>query len=170
MLDALNRQGKFGEDYVRVLASAAGLVVSTYSVDVDGVDLGIMVPNAAHGWSPQIAVQVKTTSVPTWRGGHLVFDGLNQVQFNKLAGADFTVPRYLFVVIVPPDADEYTAPISAGMLLRNLGYFVSLHDRGKLAEPDTRRHVRVEVPIANVLTTTAIRRLIESGSRLCAAI
>ncbi|MDX6281510.1 MAG: hypothetical protein QOH03_2581, partial [Kribbellaceae bacterium] len=29
MLDALVHQGKFGEDYVRVLASAAGLLISS---------------------------------------------------------------------------------------------------------------------------------------------
>ena len=37
MLDARQHQGKFGEDYVRVLASAAGLLVLKDDLDVDGI-------------------------------------------------------------------------------------------------------------------------------------
>jgi len=36
MLDAKQHQGKFGEDYVRVLASAAGLIVLKDDLDTDG--------------------------------------------------------------------------------------------------------------------------------------
>ncbi len=46
VLDARIHQGTFGEDYVRVLASAAGLVVQTNYPDVDGVDLGLKFPRS----------------------------------------------------------------------------------------------------------------------------
>jgi hypothetical protein len=161
MLDAINHQGKFGEDYIRVLASAAGLVVYKDDIDHDGIDLGIKLPNPVRSWSRSIEVQVKTTSAPTWDGAELVFDGLNQGQFNRLAGPDYTVPRYLFVVIVPRNAEEYADLFTAGLLLRNLGYFVSLHDRAPLAHPDRNRHVKVSVPAANVLTVGSLRALIE---------
>lgn len=163
MLDAVNHQGKFGEDYVRVLASAAGLVVYKEDIDHDGVDLGIKLPNAARGWSKAIEVQVKTTSVPSWKGGRLVFTGLSQSQFNKLAGPLFTVPRFLFVVIVPRSATEYAEPFTAGMLLRNLGYFMSLQDREPYPRPDGDRRARLELPAANVLTAAALRRLVDPG-------
>lgn len=44
MLDARNHQGKFGADYVRVLASAAGLLWAEDDVDMDGVDLCVKQP------------------------------------------------------------------------------------------------------------------------------
>ena len=44
MLDARNHQGKFGTDYVRVLASAAGLLWSVDDIDMDGVDLCVKLP------------------------------------------------------------------------------------------------------------------------------
>jgi hypothetical protein len=44
MLDARNHQGKFGEDYIRVLASAAGLLVYTPDLDYDGIDPGLRWP------------------------------------------------------------------------------------------------------------------------------
>lgn len=160
MLDANRHRGKFGEDYVRVLASAAGLVVYKEDLDDDGVDLGIKAPTAAtrgHKVSRAIEVQVKTTSVPTWQGPQLAFD-LDHRGFNTLAGARFTVPRYLVVVTVPREADRYADLFTAGMLLRNTAYFLSLQDRDPL--PATGGRKRVKLPAANVLTVTSLRGLV----------
>ncbi|HET6295641.1 MAG TPA: DUF4365 domain-containing protein [Kribbella sp.] len=165
MLDAQIHQGKFGEDYIRVLASAAGLLVSQDDVDVDGVDFCIKKPGRSRfGWSPRIDVQVKTTSRPKRRAAAFDFDGLNQSQFSKLAGTDFSVPRFLFLVIVPTRADQYAALNTAGLLLRDVGYYVSLADRAPFDEPRTDRRVRVNVPTANVLTVTSLRQLIDPDS------
>jgi hypothetical protein len=72
------RQGQFGEDYVRVLASAAGLTVFRYNLDIHGVDLGICRDADGRYWrSPKIEVQVKTVSRPQHDGGTLVFHGLS---------------------------------------------------------------------------------------------
>jgi hypothetical protein len=62
MLDAINHQGKFGEAYVRVLASAAGLVVYKDDIDHDGIDLCITLPHPVCSWSRSIEVRAKTTS------------------------------------------------------------------------------------------------------------
>ncbi|MFI7067443.1 DUF4365 domain-containing protein [Kribbella sp. NPDC050124] len=162
MLDARVHQGKFGEDYVRVLASAAGLLISQDDVDHDGVDFCIKQPGPSRfGWSPRIDVQVKTTSRPRRRAAALDFDGLNQVQFNQLAGTDFVVPRYMFLVIVPANAAEYAALQTTGLLLRDVGYYVSLRDRPRIDEPRNDRRIRVAVPTSNVLTVTALRKLID---------
>lgn len=40
-LDPNQHQGLFGESFVRVLASAAGLIVSRAELDVDGCDFTI---------------------------------------------------------------------------------------------------------------------------------
>lgn len=67
------------------------------------------------------------------------------------------MPRYLFVVTVPRDADKYADLFTKGMLLRNIGYFLSLHDREPLATPDRSRRIRVKIPVVNVLTVAALR-------------
>lgn len=156
-------QGQFGEDYVRVLASAAGLVVSSYNLDIDGVDLQICRPGAFPSVrSPRIEVQVKTTSRSRPDGGVLTFDGLNGTQFNKLAGSGFMVPRYLFVVTVPPDAARYADLSPRGLLLRHIGYFASLRDL--LPVPADRTRARVTVPTANILTVARLRALVEAAA------
>jgi hypothetical protein len=163
VLDAKQHQGKFGEDYVRVLASAAGLVVLTQDNDSDGVDLGFRATGTyGHVRSPMIEAQVKTWSRPTESSGRLHFRGLNEWQFNKLAGSNFSVPRYLFLICVPSDPLEYATFRSEGVLLRHLGYYVSLRCEAQIAEPDRQRSRPVMVPISNVLTAHELRRLTES--------
>src|SRR5687768_12754289 len=108
MLDAKQHQGKFGEDYVRVLASAAGLIVLIDDLDVDGIDLGFRATDRyGRVYSPTSEAQIKTWSAPPRSSGHLIYRGLNEWQFNKRAGPDFTVPRFLFVVWVPTDNQRY---------------------------------------------------------------
>lgn len=160
MLEARRLQGKFGEDYVRVLASAAGLLVYTYDLDGDGIDLGFRFPGRVNRVaSPAIEAQVKTWSKPSGRAGDWHFDGLNEVQFNKLAGDDYSVRRFLFLVLVPPDARDYASLSTDGMLLRHLGYFISLRDAAPIEHPDSRRRRPVRVPKANVLTVATLRKL-----------
>ena len=163
MLDRNNHQGKFGEDYVRVLASAAGLLVAKYDLDIDGIDLSLRRPGPLRGiTSPLIEVQVKSWSATrrTPSGTHWQFNGLNEVQFSKLAGDNFAVPRYLFLIVVPSDARKYVEFTPETMRLSHLGYFLSLHDEQPLPHPDSNRRRPVRVPLGNVLTIHSLLGLI----------
>lgn len=165
MLDANQHQGKFGEDYVRVLASAAGLLVYQMDLDTDGIDLGFRVAgHVGRVAYPSIEAQIKTWSDPRDRAGQLNYRGLTERQFNRLAGPDFTIPRFLFVICVPPDPGRYTASSTDGIMLRHLGYFVSLRTDNPVPDPDPNRRRPVLVPTANVLTAVALRRLTETQS------
>jgi hypothetical protein len=165
MLDANQHQGKFGEDYVRVLASAAGLIVLKDDLDADGIDLGFRATGRyGRAQSPTIEAQIKTWSAPSGSSGYWIYRGLDEWQFNRLAGPDFTVPRFLFVICVPADNQDYAAMTTDGVVLRHLGYFVSLLSEEPITDPDRRRRRPVKVPTANVLTVTALRRLTETQS------
>lgn len=160
MLDVNNHQGKFGQDYVRVLASAAGLLVLTPDLDYDGVDLQLRVPGpVGPAASPAIDVQVKSWSNSRRSGNAWRFGGLDEVQFNQLAGRS-TVPRYLFLVIVPPDARAYSEIRTDGMLLRYQGFYASLQGETPITEPSRRRRRSVDVPIGNVLTVRSLHVLL----------
>ncbi|MFD3706935.1 DUF4365 domain-containing protein [Nocardia sp. NPDC058658] len=161
VLDPHHHQGKFGHDYIRVLASAAGLVWSTDDIDVDGVDLTIKQPGRTrYGYSPQIEVQIKTVSRPKYRQGQLIFGGLSHTQFNQLAGADFAVPRYLFAVHVPASVDRFTDSVTGALMLRHAGYFLSLRDRDRFAVDDAKRKVSVRIPVSNILDVAALATLV----------
>jgi hypothetical protein len=114
--------------------------------------------------SPTIEAQIKTWSAPSGSSGYLIYRGLDEWQFNKLAGPDFTVPRFLFVICVPANNQSYAATMTDGVMLRHLGYFVSLRSEQPIMDPDRHRKRPVKVPTANVLTTSALRRLTETQS------
>lgn len=163
MLDASNHQGKFGEDYVRVLASAAGLLVQTFDVDLAGIDFTLRWPGRiGPAATPGIDVQVKSWSKPRKSGGSYRYDRLNEVQFNHLAGPrdTYTFGRYLFLVIVPDEPTKYTAVGPDGLLLRYQGFYTSLHDRQRIEQPSNKRRCTVDVPIANILTVRTLLSLI----------
>ncbi|MGD0557880.1 MAG: DUF4365 domain-containing protein [Streptosporangiaceae bacterium] len=163
MLDANNHQGKFGQDYIRVLASAAGLLVYTPDLDYDGVDLLLRWPGrVGPAASPAIDVQVKSWSNPRKSDGTWHFAGLNEQQFNKLAGSAYTVPRYLFLVIVPKSSDTYSEVRTDGMLLRHQGFYLSLRDETVIRDPSRQSHRPVKVPVGNVLTVGSLRGLMDA--------
>ncbi|WP_240197787.1 DUF4365 domain-containing protein [Nonomuraea lactucae] len=165
VLDQRNHQGKFAEDYVRALASAAGLLVYTYDLDHDGIDLGFRYPGrAGHISSPAIEVQVKSWSVPSCKGPDLQFHGLNEVQYNKLAAGPFLVPRYLFVVVVPQESDRYARVETEGLTLSRLCYYREFEGEQPIASPSTKRHPSIRVPLGNVLTVRALRELVGAPS------
>jgi hypothetical protein len=162
MLDAKQHQGKFGEDYVRVLASAAGLVVTKEDIDADGIDLGFKsLGGRARTYSPTIEAQIKTWSNPSGSAGYLTYRGLDEWQFNRLAGPDFSIRRYLFVICVPAESHLYASSLTDGVILRHLGYYLSLEGEQPIDVPDRSRKRPVRVPVANVLTAATLRRLTE---------
>jgi hypothetical protein len=153
-----NLQGYFGESFVRVLASAAGLIASREDVDVMGVDFTLGLPGGRGTTRfPKIEVQVKSWSraagsEDAWRYPMKV------AHYNDLAGDDYCVPRYLFLVVVPEDVDRYTQADAEALRLRHCGYWVSLADRVPIVAQQ-QRTITVRVPKRNVLTVSALRAL-----------
>lgn len=152
-----NLQGYFGESFVRVLASAAGLVASKPDLDMMGVDFILSYPGSRGTTRfPMIDVQVKSWSraagsVDMWHYPMKV------KHFNNLAGGGYSVPRYLFLVIVPDDEEQYAEVDADALRLRHCGYYVSLADRAKV--DGSQQQVTVTVPKSNVLTVQALRGL-----------
>ena len=101
-----NHQGRFGEAYFRALATAAGASVAQLSGgdDLVGIDFMLSLPREIRGLGyPKIEVQVKTASAPQMSADGTLwkFRGLDERQFNDLAGDRFQVPRYLVMLRVP---------------------------------------------------------------------
>ncbi|MFF5219462.1 DUF4365 domain-containing protein [Micromonospora sp. NPDC000442] len=157
-------QGAYAELYIQALALAAGMNALSYVVD-DGID--IMIRHTADNESdspllrswPGVDLQVKSWSTPSAAGEFWAFDRLNEKQFNKLACTDCTFPRYLVVIVVPPDRSRLTGLADDGLLLRHHAYYTQVP--GPLvANPDANRRKRVLVPKRNVLTTATLRGLV----------
>jgi hypothetical protein len=159
-LDPRQHQGHFGEAFVRVLAAAAGLTVAKAEPDVTGDDFTLGYKGTlGKKRHPKIDVQVKS-----WRRSNAVYRAdawhfrLQSRHFNELAGTGFSLPRFLFLVIVPDDWRDYAVNASDAVHLRDGAYWVSLADREPVP-PEQSGRVPVVVPAANVLTVPRLREL-----------
>jgi hypothetical protein len=154
-----NHQGYFGESFVRVLVSAAGLVAGKQDVDHTGVDFSIDFPGVrGTARFPKIEAQVKSWSSP--RGSeHAWHYTMDIDHYNNLAGADFSVRRFLFLIIVPADVDKFAEVDEMSMRLSHCGYWLSLADQPVIS-PEKQGSITVRVPKRNKLTVPALLDLL----------
>lgn len=154
-----NRQGYFGESFVRVLASAAGLIAGEQDVDTTGVDFSIDFPGTRGTVRyPKIEAQVKSWSSPKGTETHWQYP-MEIANYNNLAGEGFAVPRYLFLIIVPDDERLYAHADETALRLSHCGYWRSLRDL-PVIDPATRKNKTVDVPRRNLLTIDGLRSLL----------
>ncbi|GII25502.1 DUF4365 domain-containing protein [Planosporangium mesophilum] len=156
-------QGHYGEALVRGLACAAGLTTSKKDLDVDGVDIQIGFPGRLNSVRhPAIEAQVKSWSAPksddaTWR---YPLDLENYDNLVGVVGTDFPLPRYLFLVIVPPEKERYTLASHNCLHLHHAAYWASLMDEPPAAELPVKSTKTVYVPKENLLTVEALISLL----------
>ncbi|WP_344103077.1 DUF4365 domain-containing protein [Nocardiopsis rhodophaea] len=130
-------------------------------LDHSGVDLIVGLLGSAGGWDfPEIRVQVKSWSQPVGSDSHWHYNGLTEKQFNMLAGDNFRVPRFLFVVTVPSDPELYTEAGHDCLRLAHAGYWISLVGHERFEEPSSRRRTKLEIPKENLLTASVLRELV----------
>ncbi|GIG58524.1 hypothetical protein Lfu02_28960 [Longispora fulva] len=150
------RQGYYGEAFVRVLAAASGLVVARMEVDVTGEDFIIGYPGRRNAVRyPKIEVQVKSWSVPKGNDNAWRFR-MRAEHFNELAGTEFYVPRFLFLIVVPPDEDSYARADRDALRLHHAGYWASFRNQIPVTDAGS---VTVDVPKDNLLTAHSIHHL-----------
>lgn len=154
-----NHQGYFGESFVRVLASAAGLIAGQQDVDHTGVDFSIDFPGTRGTVRfPKIEAQVKSWSSPKGADLHWHYP-MDVRHYNNLAGEGFAVARYLFLIVVPSDTGQYAQVDETSMRLSHCGYWASLRDAPVIDEA-AQRHITVQVPKRNLLTVNGLRSLL----------
>ena len=161
-LDHNNHQGWYGESFVQVLAAAAGLQCAPPRPDCTGVDLDIFGTAEVRGDFPCVRVQVKSWSVPQKSGNAWRYRGLTEKQFNALAGRR-RIPRFLFIVIVPPDPAAFADADADLLRLSRAAYWMSLSDQDRIKDARNDRKVPILVPQQNLLTPMRLRTLCEDA-------
>ncbi|TYR51104.1 DUF4365 domain-containing protein [Streptomyces parvus] len=152
-----NHKGDFGEQFVRALATAANLNVSS-SRDRLGIDWELTYPGRGGTRKfPQIQAQVKCWNRPEQAGEEWRYQ-LSVRNYNLLSGRDYYTPRFLFLVVVPRNADDWIEASHEGLLLRYAAYWTCFHEHDPVDRPDGDR-LTVSVPKANLLTTQTLHDL-----------
>ncbi|HEX5542357.1 MAG TPA: DUF4365 domain-containing protein [Micromonospora sp.] len=183
-LTAQQHQGLHGEGFVFAMASAAGLLASRPTIDVDGIDWLIAHPGPLGQLrSPKIEIQVKTWVLPRARlvkptarkrpsasmaaaSPVVRSDGawsyrMAVPHFNQLAGPGFAIRRYLVLVIVPESPGQYALCGFEDMRLGHAAYWVSLADESPMSVgPGEPKTLTVSVPRGNLLTPQTLLALV----------
>ncbi|MFJ2173921.1 DUF4365 domain-containing protein [Streptomyces sp. NPDC087851] len=161
-------RGDFGEQFIRMLAAAANLDAAKRERDRVGVDWQLGHPGRPGiRRFPTIEAQVKCTSSPELHDDHIAYD-LKVKNYNQLAGQDYDVPRFLFLVLAPSDPFVWSHATPDRLLLRNAAYWACLHEKELVDEDQSTR--RVHVPRAQLLTVDSLHDLFSEDYRTMAGV
>lgn len=150
---------------MRVLSAAAGLRLAKPEPDLDGIDFCVWpdrVGSLRGARSTPISVQVKSDSVGDGNATHWRYR-LEVPHFNALADPETVFPTYLFLVVVPPDVQDYVEAIPDGLLLRRGAYWHSLANEDPITNAAKGARKTVGVPKANLLTVDSLRTLVSAA-------
>jgi len=159
------RKEQFSIAYIEAIAARLGLNPSVDRVDIDSVDLRLSADNFNVAGrvvrNPQIEIQLKCTSQDIEKDGSLKFK-LPVKNYNDLRGEDITSPRYLMVLIVPSNPEEWITVNSDNMSLSYCCYWQSLRF---FPETSNTSKVTVEIPTSQKITSESLLDLIEKASK-----
>lgn len=151
------KKEQFNIAFVRALAAQAGHNIGEFEVDDDSID--ILFTSRLTGTkfrSPQINVQLKCTSGHTCDGKQLNFP-LKRKNYDDLRGSDILVPRYLAVLVVPKNDEDWIEHGDSGILLKGECYWHSLRYLEETAN-DTK--VTINIPAKQRLTAASLTDLL----------
>ena len=150
----------FNEGYLFALAAQVGINHSKKRVDNDSIDLTF------EGWGygglicdPKISMQLKCTSQDLRVGNEIHFS-LKRKNYDDLRETKLGTPRYLAVLEVPKEMNEWTQHMDTGMLLASRCYWASL--RGAPAVDQA--NITVVVPLSQRLTSESLNELLTRAS------
>lgn len=161
-MDPQKQKEQFNYAYVCALAAQAGLNRVDAAVDDDSIDLSFK----SKGFfgrsvrSPQIEFQLKCSSQDLVDGEVIKFP-LSVKNYNDLRGSDFASPRYLAVLLVPTEVNDWVAHNEHHIALFNNCYWLSLRD----AKPtENEAQITVAIPLAQRLTSTTLQAMMDRAS------
>ena len=162
-MDISARKEQFSFAYIQAIAAQIGLNYSKDAVDDDSVDIRL----SGKGFTgrkvrnPKIEIQLKCTSQDVVKGDVIKYP-LKLKNYNDLRGEDVAAPRYLMVLVVPEQIDNWTHFTNNALVLFNNCYWVSLRHK-----PETKNstNVSVEFSVEQKVTTESLMDLMELASK-----
>lgn len=145
---------KFGEAYVRAVAASARCKVGRYENDTDSDDLLIRRP----GSFKNLWLQLKTTAVPVWRSGELLFDlSVKNYEDLRVSALNYE-PGILVVTVVPTSTQRWLTHSHQSLIYRHCSYWLFLG-----GFPPTTNHTkeRVRVPGTQVFDAMQLQGIMD---------
>ena len=157
------KKEQFNIAYVAAIAAQAGITQITPTVDDDSIDL-ILYGKGYKGTirNPQVQVQLKCTSQDMIQGGFIKFP-LSIKNYEDLRGENVLCPRYLVVLLVPENHDEWILHAENCMMLHNRCFWLCLKSLPSTSNLTT---VTVDIPLSQRFTTETLLTFMNNASHV----
>lgn len=162
-MDQQRQKEEFQYAYVCALAAHAGLNRGDFRVDDDSIDItfqakGDFGPGRIR--SPMIQIQLKCSSQDLIADDVIKFP-LKIKNYNDLRGEEVVVPRYLAVLLVPDDLEQWIANHDDHIALFKSCHWLSLRHYGPT---DNEASVTVDIPLTQRLTSATLLQMMDRAS------
>jgi hypothetical protein len=158
-----SRQEEFSVAYIRALAAPLGFNPGKFDVDNDSVDISFTAQYGVNSKirSPEINIQLKCTR-RVFSKDSLLHYPLPVKNYNDLRGTNLANPRYLIVLCIPRNENDWLSITETEMILRYSAYWFSLR-----YEPEKRnkKTVTIGIPRNQLLTREAFKMLMDNASK-----
>ena len=149
------RQEEFSKAYVQAIAAACGYTVGAWSQDVTCVDMTIKSPNKG-----AIDFQLKASAQPgILRTKHLAWQ-VSREHYDRMRRVNVAQPHYLALLWLPQAEDQWWAH-SVEQLVRKCAYYVKMTGLPEATADDP----TVQIPLAQVLTPTALQQMMTAAEQ-----
>ena len=161
-MDPDKQKEQFNIAYMHALGAHAGLNLGNFIVDDDSIDLVLQGKGyKAKVRNPQIQLQLKCTSFPNVDNGVIKY-ALKKKNYDDLRGEDVIVPRYLVVLVIPCNTDDWLVHSDDYISLHKTCYWYSLR---MLPESTNTTSVTISIPLEQRLTTASLLQLMDAASK-----
>ncbi|MDR2410734.1 MAG: DUF4365 domain-containing protein [Bacteroidales bacterium] len=157
-----SKQEQFSIAYIKALAAPLGFNPGKFDVDNDSVDISFTAQYDINSKirSPEINIQLKCTQL-TFSEDNLLHYPLPIKNYTDLQGSNLSNPRYLVVLCVPSDENDWLSIDESEMILRYSAYWFSLR-----YEPETKntKTVTIKIPKNQLLNKESFKMLMDKAS------
>lgn len=160
-MDINQKKAQFSLAFIEAFAASLGFSHSVPSVDDDSIDI-LFTANGYTGKfrDPELRIQMKCTEHVLNQDGTLHFQ-LKKKNFNDLCGKNLIVPRYLIVLMVPPDYKEWLIEKPTNIELYHYALWYSLKNELPFKR---KRSQLIRVPGDNLLTKEVFNMMMIKAS------
>ncbi|HEM8300839.1 TPA: DUF4365 domain-containing protein [Providencia stuartii] len=158
-----NKKEEFQIAYVSALAANMGYNTSKKQVDNDSVDISFHAYNFSEEseiMNPTVDFQLKATSSLNAKSGFITFS-LKKKNYNDLSNAKSLSPKYLLLLHLPENEDEWIEELGCGIYLKNKCYWYSLKG---LPPSNNKTTVNINIPESQVLTLEVLKMMMTEAS------
>jgi hypothetical protein len=158
-----SKQEEFSIAYIRAIAAPLGFNPGKYDIDNDSIDITFSAKysNDSLIRSPELHLQLKCTEKEFSKDNFLHYQ-LSLKNYTELRGANISQPRYLVIVCIPKNENDWVNVRESDLILRYSAYWFSLR-----YAPDTNNSssVTIKIPKNQKLNKESFKMLMDNASK-----